>query len=89
MTRMTNEMLCRALFLQAAYEGRGETLFGSGWNRTFDALVPFVKDVSFPLLYPEFPLNGEPFLDVTALYSDIKTGTRFDSAARSLFSLSG
>ena len=48
-----------------------------------------MKDVSFPLLYPEFPLNGEPFLDVTALYSDIKTGTRFDSAARSLFSLSG
>ena len=73
----SNNLACRALFLQAADEGRGPLLFGAGGEATCAKVLPFVEGVLFPTLYLEFPLKGEPFLDVTALYSDIPEGFRF------------
>ena len=77
----SNELACQALFLHAADEGRGTDLFGENWQETLDRVLPFVKGVPFPVLYLEFPLAGDPYLDVTALYSEIESGTRFRTEA--------
>ena len=77
----SNRLACQALFFQAADEGRGPVLFGDGRERACEAVLPMVEGVPFPKLYLEFPLAGEPFLDVTVLYGEIKPGTRFESDA--------
>ena len=71
------EVLC----LQAAGEGRGTVLFGDSFARARKATRPFIVGNKFPSTYLEFPLIGEPFLDVTMLYSDIDAGTRIASDA--------
>lgn len=71
------EVLC----LQAADEGRGEVLFGDGLNRARKLLRPFMVGEKFPSVYLEFPLAGEPFLDVTVLYSELEEGVRIESKA--------
>ena len=77
----SNELACQALFLHAADEGRGTALFGENWQETLSRVLPFVKGVPFPALYLEFPLAGEPYLDVTALYGEVESGTRFRTEA--------
>ena len=77
----SNDLACQALFLQAADSGRGPVLFGNSGDHACRAILPFVKGVEFPELYLEFPLAGDPFLDVTALYGKLTPGTRFDSPA--------
>lgn len=77
----SNSLACRTLFLQAADNGRGPVLFGSSGKRACEAILPFLEGVPFPEMYLEFPLAGDPFLDVTVLYGKIKAGTRFDSPA--------
>ncbi len=69
------------LVLQAADEGRGPVLFGDSLARARRELRPFMVGEKFPNVYLEFPLIGNPFLDVTVLYSDLKIGTRVESAA--------
>ena len=77
----SNELACQALFLHAADEGRGAALFGENWKKTSDRVLAFVEGIPFPSLYLEFPLAGDPFLDVTALYGEVASGTRFRSEA--------
>ena len=77
----SNGLACRALFLQAADQGRGPLLFGDSAERACREILPFVEGVPFPEVYLEFPLAGDPFLDVTALYGKIEPGVRFDSPA--------
>ena len=71
------EVLC----LQAADHGRGPILFGDSVARARAVARPFVVGGEFPDIYFEFPLAGDPFLDVTFLYHDLKPGTRIDSPA--------
>ena len=71
------EVLC----LQAADAGRGPVLFGDSLGRARKALRPFMVGEKFPSVYLEFPLLGDPFMDVTVLYSHIARGTRIDSDA--------
>ena len=71
------ETLC----LQASDNGRGEVLFGSCLERARKLGRPFVVGEKFPSVYLEFPLVGEPFLDVTMLYSKVAPGTSVDSPA--------
>ena len=62
------------LLLHAASAGRGELLFGECLERVKKTLPDFVNlgDLDdFPDLYLEFPLLGDPFLDVTVLYTNI------------------
>ena len=65
MKKPSNELACQALFLQAAEDGRGKTLFGEDWRNTCQGVIPFVTGVPFPMLYLEFPLCGDPFLACT------------------------
>ena len=71
----------QVLVLQAADEGRGPILFGESLARARAAVLPFLIGSEFPSVYLEHPLSGEPFLDVTMLYSDLKSGTRVESPA--------
>ena len=71
----------QVLLLQAADNGRGPVLFGDSVARAREALPPFMVGRKFPSIYLEFPLMGDPFLDVTVLYSQLDPGTRIDSPA--------
>lgn len=71
------EVLC----LQAADDGRGPILFGDSFERARKALRPFMVGKTFPDVYMEFPLIGEPFMDVTVLLKKLEPGTRIDSPA--------
>lgn len=79
MTVFPNEITTSMIFLQAADNGRKEVLFGDSFERAHEAVMPLIKDVPSPSMYLEFPLAGEPFLDVTVLYGDIPAGTVIDS----------
>lgn len=71
------EVLC----LQVADEGRGPVLFGESLGRARTLVKPFLVGEEFPDIYLEFPLKGDPFLDVTVLYGQVTTGTRVASDA--------
>ena len=71
----------QVLLLQAADEGRGEVLFGECLDRASREVGPFMVGKSFPSVYLECPLLGEPFLDLTILYAQLERGTRIDHPA--------
>ena len=71
----------QVLLLQAADEGRGAALFGDSLDRASSVVPPFLVSEGFPSLYLEFPLKGDPFLDVTVLYDSVAPGTRIESPA--------
>ena len=71
------EVLC----LQAADEGRGDVLYGSCLQQARKEGRAFMVGEEFPDVYLEFPLIGEPFLDITVLYGQLEEGTRVDSPA--------
>ena len=71
------EVLC----LQAADQGRGPLLFGDSLSCARAVARPFMVGKEFPSVYLEFPLIGEPFLDVTVLYGALEPGTRIESEA--------
>lgn len=69
------------LFLQAASDGRGDVLFGESYERARNAVRSFVAGKECPSVYLEFPLIGEPFLDVTVLYGALERGMRPEAQA--------
>ena len=74
MGTISNNTALQMLLLHAASAGRGELLFGECLERVKKILPDFVNpgDLDdFPDLYLEFPLLGDPFLDVTVLYTNI------------------
>ena len=71
----------QVLWLQLVADGRKEALFGDNAENARDAVLPFMVGESFPSVYLEFPLIGEPFLDVIVLYNSIAPGTRIESSA--------
>ncbi len=71
------ETLC----LQAGDKGRADVLFGPCLERARKQARPFIVGPKFPSVYLEFPLVGDPFMDVTTLYSVLEPGTRVESEA--------
>lgn len=71
------EVLC----VQLADEGRGPILFGDDVARARDLVRPFIVGKQPPTAYFEFPLIGDPFLDVTLLYGALEPSTVIDSPA--------
>ncbi len=67
------------LLLQAADEGRDAVLFGDSLQQASDAVPPFLVGNTFPNVYLEHPLIGDPFLDVTVLLGKIEPGTIIQS----------
>lgn len=71
----------QVLLLQLADEGRAEALLGDCISRVRSVSEPFFVGREFPSVYLEFPLMGDPYLDVTMLYSTIAPGTSVDAEA--------
>ena len=71
------------LLLQAMNDGRSTALFGGAADRVRDAVPPFLIGEKFPEIYLEFPLAGEPFLDVTLLYTDLEENACINSSLAS------
>ena len=69
------EMLCQ----HAGEKGRSEALFGDSLPRVREAAPPFLTGMMFPEVYFEFPLSGDPFLDVSIFYGKIKPGMKIGS----------
>ena len=69
------------LILQASDKGRGPILFGDSVARARKLARPFMIGEEFPDVYLEFPLIGEPFLDLTFLYGKMEPGSHVDSPA--------
>lgn len=81
MREPTHGQAFQALLLQAADGGRGPALFGDSLERAKEAVPPFLVGETFPDVYLEHPLCGNPFLDVTVLLGLLEPGTRIDSPA--------
>jgi hypothetical protein len=81
MRALTHAYAFQVLLLQAADEGRGDILFGESLGRARTAAQPFMVGKEFPDVYLEFPLVGDPFLDVTILLAEIEPGTHVASEA--------
>ena len=71
----------QALFLCAGDKGRAGTLFGSSYERARQAVDSFVLDENTPTVYLEFPLIGDPFLDLVILYESLTPGLYIDHPA--------
>ena len=74
MGMISSSTALQMLLLHAASAGRGELLFGGSLERVKKYLPDFVDPFDldhFPDLYLEFPLLGDPFLDITVLYPSI------------------
>ncbi|MBR3224603.1 MAG: hypothetical protein IKF78_04700 [Atopobiaceae bacterium] len=69
----------QVLLLQAADNGRKEALFGPSFERARTLAEPYVIGQKFPSVYLEFPLYGDPFLDVTFLYNELEEDDRIDA----------
>ena len=75
----THAQAFELLLLKAAEAGRNAALFGRAAHRVRDAACPFLIGKKFPEIYLEFPLAGEPFLDVTLLYAELEEDAHIDS----------
>lgn len=75
----THQDAFAVLCLQAKDDGREHVLFGDSMPRVRAVANPFLVGELFPEVYLEFPLAGEPFLDVTLLLDDLAPGTHVDS----------
>ena len=79
MNQPSNADAFEVLCLQAAADGRKEILFGDSVDRARQTLRPFFVGSQFPSVYLEYPLIGDPFLDVTLLYEDLERGLHIPS----------
>ena len=68
------ENVLQTLLLIAEDDGRGQLLFGESINRAKRLLPDYLVGKTFPNVYLEFPLMGEPFLDVSVGYKDFPAG---------------
>ncbi|MBP5261174.1 MAG: hypothetical protein J6Z43_03490 [Clostridiales bacterium] len=59
------------LLALAADEGREKVLFGECLDTAQKVLPDYLKGDTFPKIYLEFPLTGEPFLEVTVGYGPV------------------
>jgi len=81
MNAPTHVTTMEVLLLQAADRGRGPILFGDSLTRARELARPFMIGDGFPDIYLEFPLVGDPFLDMTLLYNALEPGSSVDSPA--------
>lgn len=73
----TGTELFDAIYAALVAQGRGAALFGDAQEaarRFFDRAT---LSGTFPVLYFEFPLRDDPFLDLLAIYEALPAGARF------------
>lgn len=75
MLDLSYNTIFQVLLLQLASDGRDKLLLGESLEAAKEKCPPFLIGNEFPSVYLEVPLLGDPFLDVTVLYSNIDKGT--------------
>lgn len=81
MRKPSRTELFEALYDAVAAQGRGAALLG---DSEADALAFFRRTLiggDFPAVYLEFPLAGEPCLDLLSIYDRVPSGAAFASGA--------
>ncbi len=71
----------QAMLVFAGEDGREEALFGDSYGRARQVAGSFIASNASTCIYLEFPLMGDPFLDLTFLYSKMAPGSRVDHPA--------
>ena len=74
------EAFC-ALYAIAAGDGRGEALFGDSFEAAYDAYVRTLIGDGYPTAYLEFPLLGEPCIDLLSVHDSVTPGATFAPGA--------
>ena len=70
-----------AMYAIAAADGRGEALFGDSIDLAREAYEKTLIGDGYPGAYLEFPLLGEPCLDLLSVHARIEPGSRFAPGA--------
>lgn len=70
-----------AILRRVCADGRQDALFGGGLPVALEACSRTLIGVHCPDFYLEFPLAGEPCLDVLAVYGGHEDGARFEPGA--------
>lgn len=70
-----------ALYTLAARDGRGNALFGDFFAQTHDFYRRMLIGSGYPTAYFEFPLLGEPCLDMLSGHSSVEAGAKFAESA--------
>jgi hypothetical protein len=77
--RLAGTELFDATYADVVAHGRGEELFGDVREaaRLFFSRVWLPE--TLPVLYLEFPLRDDPYLDLLAIYEQVPVGARFST----------
>ena len=70
-----------AQYAIAARGGREEALFGRGIELVRPAYEKTLIGEGYPAAYLEFPLLGEPYLDLLSVHGHVEPGSRFAAGA--------
>lgn len=81
MVVLTRGELFDALYATASADGRGAALFGGGGAEARAFFDRVLWGDGFPDMYLEFPLKGEPALDLLAIYERLTEGSSFASGS--------
>ena len=74
------EAFC-ALYFIAAADGRDEALFGDSFDQALGFYQRALIGDGYPIAHLEFPLSGEPCLDLLAIYAKVPLGAKFATGA--------
>ena len=66
-----------ALYSIAAADGRGEALFGDSLDQALDFYQRTLIGDAYPIAHLEFPLLGEPCLDLLSVHGKVPLGAKF------------
>ena len=70
-----------ALYSIAAADGRGEALFGDSFDQALDFYQRTLIGDGYPIAHLEFPLLGEPCLDLLSVHRKVPPGAKFATGA--------
>lgn len=70
-----------ALYSIAAADGRGEALFGDSFDQALEFYQRTLIGDGYPTAHLEFPLLGEPCLDLLSIHAKVPLGAKFAAGA--------
>ena len=70
-----------ALYSIAAADGRGEALFGDSFDQALEFYQRTLIGNGYPTVHLEFPLLGEPCLDLLSVHGKVPPGAKFAAGA--------
>lgn len=70
-----------ALYSIAAADGRGEALFGDSFDQALEFYQRTLIGDGYPIVHLEFPLLGEPCLDLLSVHGKVPLGAKFAAGA--------